>query len=58
MDELDRKPTIEEHNKIIIKIPSWKAPYSDGIPADMLRLSHCIRTRLPDQIAITTGKFP
>ena len=37
MDDLDSEPTIEELSKAITEMASWKAPGSDGIPADLLR---------------------
>ena len=36
MDDLDNEPTIEELSKAITAMASWKAPGSDGIPADLL----------------------
>ena len=88
MDDLDIEPTVEELSKAITEMASWKAPCSDGIPADLFRqckfclLPHlldilvecwkkgkvpqdmrdtkitlCIRTKVPDRIAITTREF-
>ena len=35
IDDLDSKQTIKELSKAINKMASWKAPGSDGIPADL-----------------------
>ena len=34
MDDLDNEPTAEELSKAITAMAPWKAPGSDGIPAD------------------------
>ena len=36
MDDLDNEPTVEELSKAITAMASWKAPGTDGIPADLL----------------------
>ncbi|MCP4267312.1 MAG: hypothetical protein GY777_17355, partial [Candidatus Brocadiaceae bacterium] len=45
MDDLDCEPTTEELSKAIDLMAPWKAPGSDGIPADLLR--HCKSSLLP-----------
>ena len=37
MDDLDNEPTVEELSKAITAMAPWKAPGSDGIPADLLQ---------------------
>ena len=37
MNDLDTEPTIEDISKATIEMTSWKAPGSDGIPADLFR---------------------
>ena len=37
MPELDKLPTIEELSKAIDKLPSGKAAWKDGIPAEILK---------------------
>ena len=37
MDDLETKPTVEELSKAITEMAFWKAPGSDGIPADLFR---------------------
>ena len=45
MDDLDNEPTVEELSKAITAMAPWKAPGSDGIPADLLQ--HCKSCLLP-----------
>ena len=45
MDDLDNEPTAEELSKAITAMAPWKAPDSDGIPADLLQ--HCKSCLLP-----------
>ena len=45
MDDLDCEPTTEELSKAIVEMAPWKAPGSDGIPADLLR--HCKSCLVP-----------
>ena len=37
MEDLDSEPTIECLSKAITQMAYWKAPGSDGIPADLFR---------------------
>ena len=39
MDDLDNEPTVEVLSKAITAMAPWKAPGSDGIPAELLQ--HC-----------------
>ena len=39
IDDLDNEPTAEELSKAITLVAPWKAPVSDGIPANLLQ--HC-----------------
>ena len=45
MNDLDNEPTVEELSKAITAMSPWKAPGSDGIPADLLQ--HCKSWLLP-----------
>ena len=46
MDDLDSVPTTEKLSKAIDIMVPWKAPGSDGIPADLL--CHCKSCLLPN----------
>ena len=45
MDDLDNELTVQEFSKAITAMTPWKAPGSDGIPADLLQ--HCKFCLLP-----------
>ena len=52
MDDLDSVPTTEELSKAIDMMAQWKAPGSDGIPADLLRnCKSCLLPHLHDILA-------
>ena len=52
MDDLDSVPTTEELSKAIDMMAPWKAPGSDGIPADLLRnCKSCLLPHLHDILA-------
>ena len=39
MDDLGNEPAVEELSKSITAIAHWKAPGSDGVPADLLNIA-------------------